>query len=248
MSEGSRDWVSTLDRDGFVIRDHVVASDRVAELIALSRNWLVAGREGVLDRQGETYGVRDLLWRFPEVRALADSPELRQLVEPVIGPEAFAVRGLYFDKTPDANWNLPGHQDLTIALDQRLDVEGFGPWTVKAGIVHAHAPAELLGRMVTVRIHLDDCGVENGPMRVLRGSHSSGKLAPKEVAEWSSRVSEVASDCLVPAGGAVIMRPLILHASASATGLGHRRVIHLEYAAESLPAGLSWYGRFEEIG
>jgi hypothetical protein len=38
------------------------------------------------------------------------------------------------------------------------------------------------------------------------------------------------------------MRPLLLHASASARVPGHRRVIHLEYAAESLPDGLEWYG------
>jgi hypothetical protein len=232
--------MAALERDGFAILDRVLPADRVVELIEASEGWSVAGREGVLDRQGETYGVRDLLRRSPEARFLAGSPELMALVEPVLGRGAFAVRGLYFDKTPATNWNLPWHQDLTIAVRSRREVEGFGPWTLKAGIPHVHAPAELLGRMMTVRIHLDDCGPENGPMRVLRGSHAAGKLSPGQVAGWSARAGEIGQDCLAPAGGAVVMRPLILHASASASGQGHRRVIHLEYAAEVLPGGLVW--------
>ena len=31
-------------------------------------------------------------------------------------PGAFVVRGLFFDKTPTTNWNLPWHQDMTIAV------------------------------------------------------------------------------------------------------------------------------------
>ena len=43
------------------------------------------------------------------------------------------------------------------------------------------------------------------------------------------------------------MRPLLLHASASGTAPGHRRVVHLEYAAEPLPGGLEWYQPATEI-
>ena len=78
-------------------------------------------------------------------------------------------------------------------------------------------------------------------MRVLPGSHAMGKLNPGAVASWSARTGELAVDCIVPAGGVVVMRPLLLHASASGTAPGHRRVIHLEYAAEALPDGLEWY-------
>jgi ectoine hydroxylase-related dioxygenase (phytanoyl-CoA dioxygenase family) len=112
---------------------------------------------------------------------------------------------------------------------------------VKAGIPHVHAPANLLERTVTLRVHLDDCAVQNGPMRVIPGSHTNGKLDAGAIASWSARAGELAVDCLAPAGGAVIMRPLLLHSSASGTALGHRRVIHLEYAAEALPDGLEWY-------
>ena len=37
------------------------------------------------------------------------------------------------------------------------------------------------------------------------------------------------------------MRPLLLHASSIAIVPTHRRVIHLEYASQSLADGLEWY-------
>jgi ectoine hydroxylase-related dioxygenase (phytanoyl-CoA dioxygenase family) len=101
--------------------------------------------------------------------------------------------------------------------------------------------------MVTIRLHLDDCGPSSGPMRVLPRSHAGGRLGPAAIAAWTARAAAQAIDCLVPAGGAVVMRPLLLHASASGTGAGHRRVIHLEYAAEPLPSGLAWYQPADQL-
>jgi ectoine hydroxylase-related dioxygenase (phytanoyl-CoA dioxygenase family) len=47
--------------------------------------------------------------------------------------------------------------------------------------------------------------------------------------------------CCLNAGDALVMRPLLLHASSPARKPDHRRVIHLEFApANLLPAGLSW--------
>jgi ectoine hydroxylase-related dioxygenase (phytanoyl-CoA dioxygenase family) len=241
VAEPGAGWRDGFGRDGFAILDHVLTPDQVAAWIEATRAYSIGGHDGLLDRRGEVYGGRDLLWRVAEVRRWVRSRELVELIEPILGPVAFAVRGLFFDKTPTANWNLPWHQDLTIAVRARRDATGFGPWTLKGGIPHVHAPAELLGRMVTIRLHLDDCGARSGPLRVLPGSHAAGKLDPGAIATWSSRAAALAVDYLVPAGGVVIMRPLLLHASASGTGPGHRRVIHLEFAAEDLPGGLEWY-------
>jgi Phytanoyl-CoA dioxygenase (PhyH) len=234
-------WHERFDRDGFVILDSVLAPDQVAELIEVTRICSSTARDGVLERGGEVYGVRDLIWRVPEIRRLAQSPDLLDIVEAIVRPGAFVVRGLFFDKTLTTNWNLPWHQDLTIAVRARRDVPGFGPWTRKAGIPHVHAPSDFLERMVTIRLHLDECALYSGPLRVLPGSHIDGKLDAGAVASWSARAGKVAVDCVVPAGGAVVMRPLLLHASASGTREGHRRVIHLEYAALALPGGLEWY-------
>jgi Phytanoyl-CoA dioxygenase (PhyH) len=235
-------WRDCFDRDGVAIIDTVLPPGRVVQLIELTRSCSSNPREGVFERGGEVYGVRDLIWRIPEIRRLAESRELLEIAEAVVGPGAFVVRGLFFDKTLSTNWNLPWHQDLTIAVRARRTVAGFGPWTLKAGIPHVHAPVEFLERMVTLRLHLDDCGPESGPMRVLPGSHAHGKLDGHTAASWAAGARELARDCLVQAGGVAVMRPLILHCSALGTREGHRRVIHLEYAADALPGGLEWYG------
>ena len=184
------------NRSGFLIIEAVLSRECVAALIEATRSYATAGHDGALDRRGELYGGRDLLWRVPEVFALAHSPEVLARIQPILGPAAFPVRGLFFDKTLTTNWNLPWHQDLTIAVQSRIDVPGFGPWTRKAGIPHTHAPANLLARMVTIRVHLDDSGPGDGPLRVLPGSHLSGKLSAHELAAYSARAGdELAVDC-----------------------------------------------------
>jgi hypothetical protein len=240
-SKTNRSVFDSLDVSGFAIIEDLLSSRTVADLREAMGAYSAGGHDGVLDRGGEVYGGRDLLWRVPEVLKLASSHEVLSQVHAILGPAAFPVRGLFFDKTLNTNWNLPWHQDLTVAVSARRDVPGFGPWTRKAGIPHANAPVEILARMVTIRLHLDDCGSDAGPLRVLPGSHRDGKLSGPALAAWSSRAGALAVDCNVKVGGAVIMRPILVHASSSRTSPGHRRVIHLEFAAEDLPDGLEWY-------
>jgi ectoine hydroxylase-related dioxygenase (phytanoyl-CoA dioxygenase family) len=149
------------------------------------------------------------------------------------------VRALFFDKTPKANWRVSWHQDLTIPTRRRVEVPGFGPWSEKAGIPHVQPPASVLERMLTVRIHLDPCDSFNGPVRVLPGTHRHGKLTPAVIEAF--RVSVQPVEAVVPAGGLLLMHPLLLHASSPALRPVHRRVIHLEYAADPLPSPLEWH-------
>jgi ectoine hydroxylase-related dioxygenase (phytanoyl-CoA dioxygenase family) len=157
---------------------------------------------------------------------------------------AFAVRGILFDKTPDANWKVVWHQDLTIAVRERRHVAGFGPWSEKDGVAHVQPPAALLARMVAVRVHLDDCTATDGPVRVLPGSHRAGRLSAADVERWRAAVPEVV--CTVPRGRILAFHSLLLHASSPALEPAHRRVVHVEYAAAEwadLPGGLAWHER-----
>jgi ectoine hydroxylase-related dioxygenase (phytanoyl-CoA dioxygenase family) len=214
-----------LKRDGFAILTDVIPASRADELAE------------ALAGLGAGYGMRNLLRSCPAIAALAE--DLKSLVAPVLGMDAFAARGIFFDKLPGANWEVGWHQDLSIAVAERLDAPGYGGWSVKRGVPHVQPPVEVLKRMLTVRLHLDDCGADNGPLRVLRGSHACGRLTDEQTERWE-QTGEVVR-CLVPKGGALLMRPLLLHASAPAENPRHRRVIHLEYAAEPLPHGLSWF-------
>jgi ectoine hydroxylase-related dioxygenase (phytanoyl-CoA dioxygenase family) len=192
---------------------------------------------GVL-RRGGVYAIRNLLEVLPAARELAHSPAVRALVEPVLGAGCFPVRGVLFDKTPAAPWKVAWHQDLTVAVRGRVEAEGFGPWSVKAGVVHVQPPARVLEGVLAVRLHLDDCDESNGPLKVLPGSHLSGRLGADDVTRWRERVCPVT--CVVPRGGAVLMRPLLLHSSPAPREPRRRRVVHFEYAAAPLPHGLEW--------
>lgn len=195
-------------------------------------------------RKSSIYGVRNLFSVCPLVRALAGSSAVRRLVTPILGEKAFAVRATFFDKVPGANWSLFWHQDNVINVAERAEVPGFIAWSKKAGVWHVQPPAEVLANMVAVRLHLDDCPADNGPLRVIPGTHRHGWLEG-DLNPWKKSTQEVV--CTTGTGGAVLMCPLLLHASlpASTTRVSHRRVIHLEFANQSLSAGLRW---FEQVG
>jgi ectoine hydroxylase-related dioxygenase (phytanoyl-CoA dioxygenase family) len=232
-------YAETIARDGFTVVENAAPGEVIDALLPA-----LAGveHEGAVSRRGSIHAVRNLLEAVPQVRALARLETVRALVEPVLGPGCFVVRGILFDKTPGANWKVAWHQDLTVAVRVQVEAPGFGPWSEKAGIPHVQPPPAVLERMLTVRVHLDDCGRENGPVQVIPGSHAHGRLAADEVARWREDHEPVL--CTSPRGGALVMRPMILHASSPATRPGHRRVVHLEFAADELPHGLEWHGRW----
>jgi hypothetical protein len=128
---------------------------------------------------------------------------------------------------------------VTIAVRSRADVEGFGPWSEKDGVPHAQAPARLLDQIITVRLHLDTCDETNGALRVLSGSHKFGRVEISALMGLRKECTETV--CKVSVGGALIMRPLLLHASGRSRINGHRRVLHIEYAGFDLPEPLQWH-------
>jgi ectoine hydroxylase-related dioxygenase (phytanoyl-CoA dioxygenase family) len=133
---------------------------------------------------------------------------------------------------------VPWHQDLAIAVAEQIETEGFGAWSVKEGIIHVQPPPQILTTMVTLRLHLDDCNVDNGALRVLPGLHLGGGLSTQAIADFAGKNSPVV--CEMAKGSALLMRPLLLHASSPAKNPSHRRVLHVEYAAAQLPNGLKW--------
>lgn len=233
-----RPCLDSLARDGFAMAVGLLDEPRLAEIEAAAAA-LIAG-PFARQRGGSTYALRHVLSASPTLAELAASGALAELAMEAAGAGARAVRGIWFDKTPEANWKIAWHQDRTIAVRERVDIAGFGPWSEKLGVVHVEPPAELLESMVALRIHLDDCPADNGPLRMLPGSHRCGKLSPAEIAVWISERGSEAVTCTARRGDVLAMRPLTLHASSSAQSPTGRRVLHLEYCAQTLPGGLHW--------
>lgn len=173
------------------------------------------------------------------VRLLTGGP-LGRVAAAIIGDAARPVRVILFDKTPETNWSVAWHQDRTIAVRERREVEGFGPWSVKDGIVHVEPPIEILDGMVTLRLYLDDCGDDNGPLKVVLGSHQLGVI-PAGRATGLAEVLPV-QVCTAKAGDVWACATPILHASEPASDPGHRRVLQVDYAGVALPGGLEWRG------
>lgn len=216
-----------LARDGFAIARGVLDADAVKGL-----------RASLVELQPERAGVRNITGQIARVRSLAESQAARHLAESVLGSGATLVRSIYFDKTRDSNWAVLWHQDLTIAVQQRAEVEGYGPWSEKNGTPHVQPPAAILQSMVTLRFHLDDADETNGALLVLPRSHTTGRLAQRQVDELVERGAPAI--CRVAAGDVVLMRPLLLHASRKATRDARRRVLHFEYAGAQLWPPLAW--------
>ena len=145
-----------------------------------------------------------------------------------------------FDKSADTNWALGWHQDRTIAVRERRDVAGFGPWSVKAGVQHVEPPFEMMEHMVTMRIHLDDVPSDNAPLLIKLGSHRMGKLKENEMSLVTSQNPTM--ECIASVGDVWIYSTPIVHASAASDSKTRRRVLQVDYAPFDLPSGLEWQG------
>ncbi|VVT21464.1 Phytanoyl-CoA dioxygenase [Sphingomonas sp. EC-HK361] len=193
--------------------------------------------------------LADLPTGVPGVR-IGAAPALHDLLGPggaagsiatgVLGPRSRPVRAVLFDKTEGANWALGWHQDRTIVVQQRASVEGFGPWTIKSGLVQVEPPFPILQQMVTLRIHLDPVDETNAPLRIVPGSHKLGRILEAKIASIVVQFGEEL--CIAGRGDIWLYATPILHGSRAADPPRRRRVLQVDYAADDLPQPLRWRG------
>ena len=183
-------------------------------------------------------GRRDVVDGLPHLRELSEHVEVLRIMSDLLGEEAFLVRATLFDKTAEANWKVPWHQDVTIAVKERHDTTGYSPWSTKSGVVHVQPPTEVLQRMVTIRVHIDPCPKTNGALWVMPGSHHHGRLNQNEISSYIDEKSTVC--CEAGIGDILVMRPLLLHSSSASLKPARRRVLHFDFAIGDLPNGLRW--------
>jgi ectoine hydroxylase-related dioxygenase (phytanoyl-CoA dioxygenase family) len=227
-----------LNEDGFEILASFFPIDRCS---ALANGLSLLHDEQKKTSKNRLGGLRNLLRISSEINELANSRAFKDIFKHRLNKDLFPVRALFFDKTPDTNWQVPWHQDLTIAVAEKIEVPEFEAWSVKEEIIHVQPPCKILEGMATLRLHLDNCDKNNGALKVIPRSHTEGKLDAVRIKEWTSK--EKIAVCEVSNGGALLMRPLLLHSSSPSKNPSHRRVLHIEYASNELPGGLKWFER-----
>ena len=216
----------SFDRKGFQIIPSVLKFSEIETL-----------KELTTPKSTRNAGSRIRFREYAFLAKLVRSRKIRSLVEPVLGSKAAAVRALFFDKHPKANWGVRWHQDKTIAVKTKTDASGFYGWSLKEGVSHVHPPDGIMKGMLALRLHLDEAGPENGGLHVCPGSHTLGCLPEAEMRNMVNKAGSMATQA--HCGDAILMRPLLIHSS-TRSQTGRRRVIHIEFASAHLPQPLEW--------
>ncbi|MDL5031783.1 phytanoyl-CoA dioxygenase family protein [Pelomonas sp. APW6] len=214
-----------LDADGFAL---------VPKLLSETECNGVAQALSSADSRG--VGSRRLLeedWCADLAHKVMIHPEIRGSLP----ANARAVQCTFFEKSAEKNWLVPIHQDLSIPVARRVGHPGLSGWSEKEGAVFVQPPDTVLRQLLAVRVHIDRCSEDDGPLRLVPASHELGRVDPGRAAILGRRQGIV-----VPAerGDALVMRPLVLHASSKSSGTSRRRVLHFLFGPEALPFDLAW--------
>jgi ectoine hydroxylase-related dioxygenase (phytanoyl-CoA dioxygenase family) len=223
--------------NGFTTVNTIYSTDEIEQILA-TINQADTSKE-TFRKSADLFAVRQFLKEIPATKELIFNDKLNSTITELFGQNYFVVKSIYFDKPETSNWYVSYHQDLTISVDKKLELENFGPWTVKQNQFAVQPPIDILENNFTIRIHLDDTDVNNGALKVIQKSHLK-KIYRPETINWATEIETI---CNVKRGGVMIMKPLLLHSSSRTTNNKKRRVIHIEFSNQELPSELNWSER-----
>ena len=203
----------------------------MADAAALSRI------DAALTASGPLVGARQML-QLDWCAALAEVLRGQLVAAGLLPVESVSVQCALFEKSLEHNWLVAPHQDLSIPVRARVANAALTGWSEKDGMLFVQPPVSVLATMLALRLHIDDCSVDDGALKVVPGSHLGGRLQDPDKGRLRAELGEVL--CPVDAGGGMAMRPLLLHASSKAVGTSRRRVLHFVFGPARLPDGLAW--------
>jgi ectoine hydroxylase-related dioxygenase (phytanoyl-CoA dioxygenase family) len=223
-----------IEAKGFAIVNNIYSKEEIDDILQYIAE--ADTDKPTFRKTNDLFAIRQFLKELPGIRPLIFTQKLKEVISNYWGNDYFVVKSIYFDKPPQSNWFVSYHQDLTISVNQKTDIAGFGPWTIKQDQFAVQPPLKILESNFTIRIHLDDTDEHNGALKVIPGSHQKRIYRPETI-DWSVEKEHI---CNVPSGGLMFMRPLLLHSSSRTTNDKKRRVIHIEFSNEKLPEPLEW--------
>lgn len=227
-------YKSHIEKYGFSVINEVFSDAEVAQIIHVLDN-IDTSKEN-FRKSEDLFAIRQFLKEVPEIKNLIFNDNIKTIIREIFGDRYFVVKSIYFDKPETSNWYVAYHQDLTISVDKKLELSGFGPWTTKQNQFAVQPPLNILENIYTIRIHLDETDENNGALKVVPESHVKGIYRPETI-DWTVETEEI---CKVNKGGVMLMKPLTLHGSNRTTNGKKRRVIHIEFSDMELPEVLQW--------
>lgn len=226
-----------ISEKGFTIINDVFSEEEISQIINVIES--IDTSKETFRKSEDLFAIRQFLKEVPESQQFIFNDYIRKIINEVFGNDYFVVKSIYFDKPEKSNWYVSYHQDLTISVDKKIDLAGFGPWTKKQNQFAVQPPIDYLKNIFTIRIHLDDTDENNGALKVVPNSHSKEIYRPETI-DWNVETEEI---CSVRKGGIMIMKPLLLHGSNRTVNNKKRRVIHIEFSNLELPEQLEWSER-----
>lgn len=207
--------------DGVVIVEYALGDADLSALDQVAARWMPRG--GGCEVLGEDW---DFVSRHRGLHDLACS---------LIQKPLMLLRGVCFEEAASANWFEPWHQDRSRAvrwgvdkaispMDHRLldkmREQGARKW--------GEFLPDVLSQLVSLQVHLDDCGEDDGPIEVALGSHVYGALRREAVGRRVARSKT--GLCLARRGDIVAMSPFLLRRSQRAKSpTCRRKMLHLDY-------------------
>lgn len=231
-----QDMLNQFDRNGFAVIDNIYSSEEITQLQSIIENTDTSAE--TFRKSSDLFAIRQFLKEVPQTLPYIFNEKLKKIIN-TFGLDYFSVKSIYFDKPGESNWFVAYHQDLTVSVDKKILIEGFGPWTVNQNQFAVQPPLNILENIFTIRIHLDDTDEENGALKVIPESHKKQIYRPETI-NWDV---ETEVSCNVPKGGIMLMKPLLLHSSGRTVNDSRRRVIHIEFSNIELPENLEWSER-----
>lgn len=225
---------NAIQENGFTVINNVFSEQEIRKIGEIIQN--IDTSKETFRKSDDLFAIRQFLKEIPQVRELVFNENIKDIITEIFGEKYIVVKSIYFDKPEKSNWYVAYHQDLTISVDKKADISGFGPWTTKQNQFAVQPPLDILENLYTIRIHLDDTDEKNGALKVIPKSHAKGIYRPETI-DWSVETETI---CNVEKGGIMIMKPLLLHGSNRTTNGKKRRVIHIEFSDKELPEKLKW--------
>lgn len=223
-----------IQENGFTVINNIFSEDEIEKISEVIQN--IDTSKETFRKSEDLFAIRQFLKEIPEVKDLIFNENVKEIIKEIFGDKYFVVKSIYFDKPEKSNWYVAYHQDLTISVDKKVQLENFGPWTTKQNQFAVQPPLDILENIFTIRIHLDDTDENNGALKVVPKSHSKAIYRPETI-NWNVETENI---CNVENGGLMIMKPLLLHGSNRTTNGKKRRVIHIEFSNKELPKVLNW--------